>query len=540
MSDKSYIMLRIRQIALFFILITTFASCAKRGFISGGDQDTLPPVMLRSNPENHSINFNEKVIKIQFDEYIKLKNITQQLIVSPPMENAPDISPMGSAKKELTIKIIDTLKPNTTYSFNFGESITDNNEGNALKQFKYIFSTGSYIDSLKVNGSIREAFKKTPPNFVNVMLYDAKNFKDSTVYKEKPLYVTNTLDSLTSFSIENIKEGSYYIIALKDKNNNFKFDPDQDQIAFLKDPITIPTEETFQLNLFKSQEKLKVNRPSQVSENKWYLPYSGNIDQIDLKIKSQNNDIAHAITKLAGKDSLQVWFPKMEVDSLLVQLKKGDYKEQFSVRPRKMKAIDTLSVSPVQSGTLDFRDVFKLKTSTPITKIDSTKIFITDKDTVAVPFKIVQQAFLQEISLEFEKKEQDKYNIQLLPAAITDFFGKSNDTLKYKIETKQHTDYGNLVVNLKGAKRFPIIVEVLNAQEEVVASLSTTAETQLRFDVLPPKKYLLRAIYDDNANGKWDTGYFFDRKQPEEVIYYPDEIDVRANWDIDQVFSLSK
>jgi len=540
LSDKSYIMLRIRQIALFFILITTFASCAKRGFISGGDQDTLPPVMLRSNPENHSINFNEKVIKIQFDEYIKLKNITQQLIISPPMETAPDISPMGSPKKELTIKIIDTLKPNTTYSFNFGESITDNNEGNALKQFKYIFSTGSYIDSLKVHGNIRDAFKKKPSNFVNVMLYDATNFKDSTVYKQKPLYVTNTLDSLTSFSIENIKEGSYYVIALKDKNNNFKFDPDQDQIAFLKDPITIPTEETFELNLFKSKEKLKVNRPSQISENKWYLPYSGDIDDIDLKIKNNNKDIAHAITKLAGKDSLQVWFPKMEVDSLLVQLKKADYEEKFTIRPRKIKTVDTLSVSPAQGGTLDFRDVFKLKTSTPFTKIDSTKIFITNKDTVAVPFKIVQQAFLQEISLEFEKKEQDKYNIQLLPEAITDFFGKSNDTLNFKVETKQYTDYGNLVVNLTGAKRFPIIVEVLNSQEEVVASLTTTAATQLRFDLLPPKKYLLRAIYDDNANGKWDTGYFFDRLQPEEIIYFPDEIDVRANWDIDQVFSLSK
>ncbi len=533
-------MLRIRQIALFFIIITTFVSCAKRGVISGGDKDTIPPVMLKSNPENYTINFDEKLIKIQFDEYIKLKNINQQLIISPPMETAPDISPAGSAKKELTIKIIDTLKPNTTYSFNFGESIIDNNEGNALKQFKYIFSTGTYIDSLKVNGTIRAAYKKDHPNFVNVMLYDAATFKDSTVYKQKPIYVTNTLDSLKTFSIENVKDGSYYLVALKDKNNNFKFDPDQDLIAFINKPITIPTEENFELNLFKSEEKLKVNRPSQVSENKWLIPYSGNSEGLEVQLKHVNQDVLHAITSLPGKDSLQMWFPKMEVDSLLVQFKKGDYDKQFSIRPRKIKMVDTLVVSAVQRGNLDFNDVFRIKTTTPFSKIDSTKIFITNKDTVAVPFKMIQHPFLQEIALEFEKKEQDKYKIQLLPEAITDLFGKSNDSLNFMVSTQSLTDYGNLLVNLSGVKRFPVIVEVLDSKEEVVASIITEENTKLQFDVLPPKKYFLRAIYDDNRNGKWDTGYFFERKQPEEVIYYPTEIDVRANWDVDQTFNLSE
>ncbi|WP_430614349.1 Ig-like domain-containing protein [Flavobacterium sp. JP2137] len=533
-------MLRIRQIALFLILITTFASCAKRGFISGGDPDTIPPVMLKSTPANYSTQFDEKIIKIQFDEYIKLKNINQQLIVSPPMETAPEISPMGSPKKELTIKIIDTLKANTTYSFNFGESITDNNEGNALKQFKYIFSTGTYIDSLQVKGSIRAAFKKNHPNFVNVMLYDAADFGDSTVYKQKPLYVTNTLDSLKNFSLENIKEGSYYMVALKDKNNNFKFDPEQDEIAFLKDPISIPTEDTFALNLFKSQEKLKVNRPAQLTQNKWYLPYIGNPEKLEVKIKHANNEVLHALTRLPGKDTLQIWFPKMEVDSLLMEFKAPDYEQLFTVRPRKIKTEDTLSVSAVQRGNLDFRDSFTLRTATPFAKIDSTKILITNKDSVAVAFKIAQRPWLQELSLDFEKAEDNKYKIQLLPEALTDFFGKSNDSLKFEVSTKKYTDYGNLIINLGGAQRFPIIVEVLNSKEEVVASLTATDSSPLRFEILPPQKYFLRAIYDDNQNGQWDSGYYFDRRQPEEVIYYPAEIDVRANWDVDQLFNLTE
>src|SRR5690606_10736213 len=138
----------------------------------------------------------------------KIKDINKQLIISPPMKNNPDITPMGSASKFIRIKIKDTLQENTTYSFNFGQSITDNNEGNPYSQFKFIFSTGPYIDSLMLRGNIKDAFEKKPDNFVTVMLYEAnETFNDSTVYKEKPRYVTNTLDSMVNYNLENLKEG---------------------------------------------------------------------------------------------------------------------------------------------------------------------------------------------------------------------------------------------------------------------------------------------------------------------------------------------
>ena len=159
------------------------SSCAKRGNITGGLKDTLSPILKSSFPKNLSTNFNGKEIKLVFDEYVKLKNINKQLIISPPMKNQPEILPTN-ASKVITIKLKDTLQPNTTYSLNFGQSIEDNNEGNPYSQFKYVFSTGAYIDSLKINVKVKDALEKKTDNFVSVMLYEInEKFNDSTIFR---------------------------------------------------------------------------------------------------------------------------------------------------------------------------------------------------------------------------------------------------------------------------------------------------------------------------------------------------------------------
>ena len=177
---------------ILFLIVLATVSCAKRGAITGGLKDTLAPILKTSFPKNFSTNFKGTEIKLTFDEYIKLKDLRKQLIISPPMKNEPLILPTN-VSKYLSIKINDTLQPNTTYSFNFGQSITDNNEGNPYNQFKYIFSTGAYIDSLSIGGTVKDAFNKEVESFVSVMLYDVNDkFIDSVVYNENPRYVTNT------------------------------------------------------------------------------------------------------------------------------------------------------------------------------------------------------------------------------------------------------------------------------------------------------------------------------------------------------------
>lgn len=489
-----------------------------------------------------STQFKGNEIRIDFNEYIKIKDVNKQLIISPPMQTAPVIVPTGSASKFITIKIKDTLKDNTTYSFNFGQSITDNNEGNPYSQFKFVFSTGDYIDSLSLGGKIKDAYSRKTDNFVSVMLYEAnETFNDSTVYKERPHYITNTLDSTTFYTLENLKQGKYHLIALKDINNNNKFDPKSDKIAFLDQIITVPNDTVYQLSLFKEEKKYKALKPFQANSNRLYAGYEGDYKGTKIEVKNGTGTeiIRSLTTKVKDKDSLQVWLPrKLSVDSLKVAVSHKDSIKNFTVKFKEMKAADSLAVEAVQKGGLHFREKFTLTSTTPITSIDSTKISIINKDSLAVKYTLAYKEMDQLLEFDFVKDEDQKYSITLLPGALKDFYEKENDTLNYRLSTRTHTDYGNMFLTLQNANRFPLILELLNEKEQVQATYYSEGETKINFETILPDKYVLRVIYDDNKNRKWDSGNYIEKRQPEEVIYFPKVIDVHANWDVEEVFNL--
>ncbi|OAZ03660.1 Ig-like domain-containing protein [Flavobacterium succinicans] len=527
---------------LLFLFLFVCIGCAKKGSITGGLKDTIAPTLKISFPENYSTNFKGNQIKLTFDEYIKLKGLEKQLIVSPPMKNEPLIIP-STVTKYLTIQIKDTLQPNTTYSFNFGQSITDNNEGNPLNQFKYVFSTGPYIDSLALGGRVKDALEKEVESFVSVMLYEVnEKFKDSVVYTNPPRYITNTLDSLKTFRLENLKAGKYLLVAMKDRNNNNKFNPKTDKIGFHKQFVTIPNDTVYEIELFKEELPFKAYKPFQASGNRLVVPYDGKQDFSKLKpkiiLRNNTQSIESIVTQFPKKDSLQVWYKPIKVDSLLMNIKKESYVNDFSVKIKNQKK-DTLSISAVQSGILNMREHFTLESNTPLVKIDPSKINLTDGATKAVAFTPRYDDFHQKLVFDFKKVPEEKYEFKLLPGALTDFFEKSNDTLTYKINTRSETDYGNLTVVLSNTKRFPIIIELTNAKGEVLASEYSEKANKVVFTFLEPANYTLRAIYDDNKNQKYDSGNFLEKRQSEEVIYFSKEVDVRANWEVEQSFDLS-
>ena len=528
---------------ILFLLLFVCIGCAKKGSITGGLKDTIAPTLKISFPENFSTNFKGNQIKLTFDEYIKLKGLEKQLIVSPPMKNEPLIIP-SSVTKYLTIQIKDTLQPNTTYSFNFGQSITDNNEGNPLNQFKYVFSTGPYIDSLALGGRVKDALDREVESFVSVMLYEVnEKFKDSVVYTSPPRYITNTLDSLKTFRLENLKAGKYLLVAMKDRNNNNKFNPKTEKIGFHKQFITIPNDTVYEIELFKEVLPFKAFKPSQVSGNKIAIGYDGKQDFSKSKpkiiLKNNNQILESIVTQFPKKDSLQVWYKPIKADSLLLNIKKESYVNDFSVKIKNQKK-DTLSINAVQTGILNMRDEFTLESSTPLVKIDKSKISIKDSKTKITEFTPNYDDFNQKLVLNFPKNTSEKYQIQLLPGALTDFFEKSNDTLTYKLETRSESDYGNLIVDLQNVKRFPIIIELTNEKGEILAYDYSEKNTKVEFNFLEPKDYILRVIYDDNKNKKWDSGNYLEKRQAEEVIYYSKVIkDVRANWNDNETFDLS-
>jgi uncharacterized protein (DUF2141 family) len=531
-------MLKNKALYFYLLLLTITIGCAKRGTITGGDKDTIAPVLNSSFPKNFSTNFNGNEIKLVFDEYVKLKNANKQLVISPPMKNQPIILP-SNASKVLTIKLKDTLLPNTTYSFNFGQSIEDNNEGNPYSQFKYVFSTGTYIDSLALNVKIKDALEKKTDNFVSVMLYEVnEKYNDSTIYKESPRYITNSLDSLKVVKLENIKAGKYQLIALKDNGNN-KYNPKTDKIGFQKQFITIPNDTVFEVELFKEIVPFKAIKPAQAAKSRLLMGYEGQTKGVKITVKNGTEIIPNVVTNFPKKDSLQIWYKHTKADSLEVAVEKENYSKKFIVKIKNQKA-DTLTIKPEYYGTLPLRERFAMKSSVPLIKVDKSKMELFNKDSIAVPFETEYDELNQMVYLNFKKEPLEKYKINILPGAFEDFYETQNDTLKFSVGTKNLTDYGNLRVQLENVKRFPVIIELTDKEGKIKATEYSEANTTITFDALEPALYTLRVIYDDNKNKMWDTGNFIEKKQSEEVIYFPKEIDVRSNWDVEQPFNLKE
>lgn len=525
-----------RYILILFALL--IISCAKRGNITGGFQDTLAPVLRESVPKNFKTNFTGNEIKLYFDEYVKLKDVNKQLIVSPPMNTAPVISPT-SASKYISIKIKDTLQPNTTYSLNFGQSIQDNNEGNIYPQFKYIFSTGSYIDSLSVSGTIQDALESKADNFVTVMLYEInEKYTDSTIYKEKPRYVTNTLDSATTFKIENIKAGTYQLIALKDNNNNFIYNPGKDKIAFYKEPIVVGAEnQSYNLKLFKETLKNKSFKPAQASGNRAVLGYEGDFKKVKITLKNGDEILKNVVTQVPDKDSVQVWFPAVKADSLQLSLNLEVYSKDYYFKLKDQKK-DSLSFSAKPSGTIHFRQDFELTSSIPLQGFDRSKMSLINKDSVAVDFTTDYDEFNQKLAFKFTKEPEEKYQIRLLPGALTDFYEQRNDTLNYKFSTRETSNYGNFTLHLENVKSYPVIVQLTDNKGKIIDFEYLEEKPVANFNLIQPGIFIVRIIYDTNANKKWDAGNYLNKTQSEEVIYFPREIDVRENWDVIDTFIL--
>ncbi|MGO4912520.1 Ig-like domain-containing protein [Leeuwenhoekiella sp. W20_SRS_FM14] len=531
------------QLFIVSLLLLLVVNCAKRGTPTGGPKDETPPVLVSADPPNYSTNFEGDEIRIYFDEFIKLKDLNKNLIVSPPMDPKASITPMGSASRFIDIKIMDTLIENTTYVFNFGESVTDNNEGNPFSFFKYVFSTGDYIDSLKVVGVIRDALFQKADNYVTVMLYEADStYTDSVVYKKVPRYVTNTLDSSNVFEITNVKAGRYRLAALKDADNNYTFQPAKDKIAFYDSFIEVPTDSVYVLNLFNEELAPEVSRPKQAAAQRIAFPYKGNSDSINVElISARPEGFKSLITRKKDQDSLQYWFtPKVQTDSLIFKTLTSKKTDTAYMRLRNLKP-DSLQINPVSTG-LVLEEDFILNSTIPVVAVDTTKISIQRKDSTFVSdFKVEVFPKKLQLSLKFLTEEKESYAITMLPEALTDFYGSKNDTLRFRATTKEYSDYGEFDITLKGAAEVQHIVQLVTEKGDVKREqIGAVGQVEFKFDRIEPGKYFARIIVDLNANGKFDTGNFLEQRQPEEVLYYPKELDIRSGWYPKETFILNQ
>ena len=518
---------------LAFLIIVAF-NCANRGNPTGGEKDILPPKIVKSTPENYSTNFNNKEIVIYFDEYIKLKNVSKQLIISPPMKYEPEITPLSTASKFIKIKIIDTLEANTTYSFNFGNSIVDNNEENPFPYYRYVMSTGTYIDSLKVHGEVKDALNRTTEKNVLVNLYEVDStYTDSIVFKEKPKYMTNTGDSTSVFKIENIKAGTYKLIALKDENQDYKFQQKTDKIAFYDDVITVGQDSVYyELQLFKEAINYRALTPRLVSGEKIAFGFEGDYKKMTINNLSETpKDFESRIIKQREADSLLYFYkPKLEVDSLIFKVSALKQVDTFTVKIKDNRK-DTLLISDIQKGKLGLKEDFKIHANIPFTAIDESKIKIMDKDSTNVVFTSELDSLNNYYRLKFATTEANRYKIEALPDAFTDFFENKSDTLRFNVSTPKLSNFtdGNRVI-LENAV-YPLFVQFVDEKSEVKYEKYVTEPGNVDFEYVLPGTYYLRVLLDTNKNGIYDAGNFLKGEQPEKVIYANKPIEARAGWE---------
>lgn len=529
----------LKPLLFIVIIILITSNCAKKGRPNGGPKDSIAPLLVTSSPPYGSLNFKAKKIKIYFDEFITLKNVNQQLIISPPLKYYPIITPQSSPSKVITIKISDTLKPNTTYTFNFGNSIQDNNEGNKLERFKYVFSTGDYIDSLKTSGIIKDAYKQKFDKNINVLLYKIDStYNDSIIYNQKPNYITNTLDS-TLFDITNVAKGKYLLIALKDASNNFMFNPKEDKIGFYNRLIQLPKDSIINepLVLFKEANKFKMMRPKEISKGKILFGFEGNRENIQIQLLSTVPSSFKSTQRIEQKtDTINYWYTSIDKDSLVFKITKDSYIDTVTVFLRKKK-VDSLKVNSNISTAFNLKDTLTLTTNNPITKIDTSMIRFFKNDSIKVKYNLVASTTSNNIQFLFDKKYETDYKLTLQPKALLDFFNTTNDSLQYTFKTKKPEDYGSISLTIKKNISSPIFIELLSEKGEILQK-TKSINNKVSFALLPPGKYLVRAIIDTNGNNLWDTGNYLQKTQPERIIYFPSILNIRSDWHLNESFTI--
>ena len=525
--------------------IVVISGCAKRGSPSGGPVDSIPPVLINASPKINSIKFDSKEIRLTFDEFVKLDNVDEQLIISPPINKSSyEVKPLNGVTKKVLLEFIDSLETETTYSINFGNSIKDNNEGNPLTFFSYTFSTGETIDSLYVRGNISDAFDKETDDYISIHLYRIDSiFNDSIIFNNRPTYISNSLDS-TSYQFKNIKEGKYLILALKDIDNNYFFDPFYDKIGFIDSLITLPGDSIINFKLFKEETSIIWDKPHFINSEKIGFGYYGKLDLKNIKIESSLPDsVNYTYTKENEKDTLIFWLSRNSFDSLNFNLIEKDTTKLVTVKFDRAKdtLIDSLSISPKTTSIIHLKETFKLSSNIPIENIEDSLITIRDIDSLIVPFTTSINDNLDQIDIEFEVSPSDNYRVFILPEAIKDVRGVSNDSLQYNVVSQSLEDYGNVYLDVIRNSSSKFILQMIDSNGEVIRVFkNVNQDATYNFDYVRPGKYIFRLIEDTNNNDKWDTGNYLKKIKPERVYYFSNELEVRANWDLNETFNLNQ
>lgn len=524
------------KISLLAIVICLLSSCAQQVVPTGGKKDEIPPKVISYNPNNKSVNFNQKKIQLKFDEYITIKD-PSQIIISPILKPKPTIESDG---KEISIEFLQA-KPqeNTTYTINFSNSITDVNEGNTLTNFSYVFSTGPYIDSNKVYGSIQNTFTNIFEKDILIGLYKKSTFTDTTVFKSFPNYFGKSQEN-GRFSIENLPQDSFYLIAFKDENTDNKYQ--KNELVAFTETIIIPTPSSDSLHLYMFENPLYKEDKllDTLSKNKHLYEFVV-YQPTNIAIKP-NRKTTFYIKNILGKNSLdtiQIFIPTSN-DTIheVFTITNADTSYQVSI---KTKNRSKLPIQKIEIKTPDKpTDSIKIISLLPIDTLLETKLkFIEDTTQIIPDYFRKLNSF--EYVLFHKYKEGKSYSIELGDSATRDLFGNYTAKMSNLFTNKTEKEFGTMELKISAVSKKSLILQLLEKQgkEEIIAQQwQSPFPNTLKINYIKPGNYVFKIVDDSNKNGKWDTGNLETKTQAERVYYDKTEINVKAYWDIEQSISI--
>lgn len=574
----------LKIMTLFFLF-----SCANQGVPSGGEKDETAPKILKSSPQNYSISFDKKRITLLFDEFVALKDVKKNFTISPPQKKQPRIR---LKERAIVIDIRDSLIPKTTYSLDFGQAIVDNNEGNPLGEYRYVFSTGEVIDSLSLAGYVYHSEKYNPAEEVVVGLFHDENPLDS-LYQKIPNYIATT-DSIGFFMFTNIADKSYRMLTFKDQNNNQMLD-ENEPVGFLKERV-FPSESMTtsddslridKYTLFKNTNiKLSLCKPianiqylkdyKRLKRNQLLFVFNAPLkDSLGVKLINTEANPNFIVEDLRNQDSLFYWLIDTNVtkkDTLFAQLSflKTNKKQQLEPfldtvklifkdkkhksrkkRDKDKKAKPKIDFMKIKTNIEEPYDYFKpleISFEMPIITALKEKVSLFQPiDSVTVnekEFTLTADSILphRRFYLSAKLKADTSYVLKIDSAAIKTIDYRFNNTFEQKFSTQREGYYGKIFVNVTGGDE-SVMMELLNKDDsdKVVATLSgKISSSKYAFVNIPKGTYQLRVFWDENGNGKWDDGNLRKKQYPEAVRMFKKEIKLPANWEIEVAWTLKK
>ncbi|PID93878.1 MAG: hypothetical protein CSA95_05275 [Bacteroidetes bacterium] len=549
-------------VILFFLLLAWvslfFTMCASEKPPSGGPKDIAPPMLLSEEPVFGTPNFQGKVIKVNFNEYLQLKNLNKEMVISPPMSVKPEVQVRG---RSLVIRLKDDLKEATTYNLFLGDAIADLNEGNPYSDYRYVFSTGAYVDSLAISGIVEDALTGDPVSGAWVVLYPSG--EDTLFFSSTPYYVAST-DESGHFMLDYLSDTLYRCFAIEDINGNYYYDLPLERIAFLdtlvkpgyrilesdslRDSIrVIPSLSSCDLRLRLYTEPdtvLKLMEHTLVED--YVVDFIFNNPVSDLHFRSLDSlPLPHYIAHEIGRGDTVRWWITDTTRKVMNLVVSNGVEVLDSVRVVLCSSEEegrplVLSNNLMSAGLLPPEEPFSLAMANPIAlHPGAVGMLIKGADTLIAPFRVADSLGLS-VVLDSPLWVDSSYNLIVEDSMLVDIYGHTNDSVMYQFRVAKESDFGVLEMEmiLPEREEGSYLLSLTEPGGNEVASSVFVQSTTVRMPRLLPGKYTLTLLFDVDANGQWSSGRLTKHVQPERLEVFEKTVEIRANWTVRETWAI--